>query len=243
MQKNITRILTGCAFLGLTSCAGSYSPIRPARIATYQSVAAANAPVEFGYKYSALITNGPNKKYVKKERKQGYQIVAVSVKNNTSADINFSRDLELYFGERPVQAVPSVQAANDLKQGVAIYLLYVLGIGRLGGSTDPMTGQTSGGVLFPWGPAVAVGNMLGASGANKNLRNEFATYDLTNKVIKPGETVHGILPLRETNVAPLRVVLRSSTAATPATPAAEPQAAPAAAPAASPAPANNGGQR
>lgn len=232
MRKPFTRfaaVVSAAALL--SSCAGSYHAIRPERITTYQAATTTGAPVEFSYRYSALLTNGANKKYVKKERKRGYQVVAVQVKNNTSTDLNFSRDLELTFADRPIMPVPSVQAANDLKQGVAIYLLYVLGIGQIGGTTNPYTGQTTGGTILPWGPFVAGGNMLGASAANKNMRNEFASYDLTNKVIRPGETVYGIVPLRELNVAPLKLVLRTSAAGIPAS-----------TPTAAPAPATNGGQ-
>ncbi|GGG36500.1 hypothetical protein GCM10011378_11100 [Hymenobacter glacieicola] len=163
-------------------------------------------------------------------------MVAVQIKNNTGADLNFSRDLELTFSDRPIMPVPSVQAANDLKQGVAIYLLYVLGIGQIGGTRDPYTGQTTGGTLFPWGPFVAAGNIIGASSANKNMRNEFTKYDLTNKVIHPGETVYGIVALRETGVAPLKLTLRNGAAVTPV-----PTQAPTSAPAASPAPTSTSG--
>jgi hypothetical protein len=247
MFKTFTRVAVSASLLVATGCAGSYHAIHPDRITTYQSVSMPNAPVEFAYQYSALLTNGANKKYVKKAQKKGYEVVAIRLKNNTSTDLNFSRDLELTFGDRPVVPVSSLQAANDLKQGVAIYLIYVLGIGQVGGTTDPNTGQTTGGTLFPWGPAVAAGNMLGASAANKNMRWELASYDLTNTVLHPGETVYGIIPLRETNVAPLRVTLRNQAAMTaPATtpaPVVVPQAAPAvpvAPPAASPAPTGSG---
>ena len=126
MFKHVTRFLAFRSILAGTSCAGSYKAIQPDRIATYQSTATSPAsPVEFSYQYSALITHGGNKKYLKKERKRGYQVVAVKVKNNTTTDLQFGRDLELSFGNRPIMPVPAVQAASDLKQGVAIYLLTI----------------------------------------------------------------------------------------------------------------------
>ncbi len=76
-----------------TSCAGSYSPIRPDRVATYQA-SAVNAPVDFGYQFDALRLRG-NKKYVKKEAKHGYHVTAVRVTNRTGRELNFSRDLVL----------------------------------------------------------------------------------------------------------------------------------------------------
>ncbi|WP_375434783.1 hypothetical protein [uncultured Hymenobacter sp.] len=238
MFKHFTRLVAVGSILVVTGCAGSYRAIQPDRIATYQSTATAS-PVEFSYQYSALIARGGNKKYLKKERKRGYQVVAVKVKNNTGADLLFGRDLELSFGDRPIVPVPAVQAANDLKQGVAIYLLYVLGIGQIGGTTDPFTGQTTGGTLFPWGPFVAAGNMIGAGTANANLRKEFVQYDMANKVIRAGETVFGIVSLREGNVAPLNLSLRNQGAAT-STPAQPVQQPAPQAPASSPAPAGSG---
>lgn len=213
MRNTFTQLLAGTILLFTTSCAGSYTAVRPSSIKNYTSISSPNSPVEFSYSYGALSAHGGNKKYLKKERKRGYQTIAVRVKNNTATELNFSRDLELYFGDRPVMPIAGLQAANDMKQGVAIYLLYILLNFQIGGTTsvNPQTGQstTSGGTFLPTGPFIAGGNMLGASGANRNMRNEFAAHDLTNKVIQPGETVDGIICLRETNVAPLHLVLRN----------------------------------
>lgn len=246
MFKNFTRFMVAASLLTATGCAGSYHAINPDRINTYQAATAAAAPVGFSYHYSALLSTGPNKKYVKKERQKGYQVVAVQLKNNTNADLNFARDMELTFGDRVITPVPNVQAANDLKQGVAIYLLYLL-LNFNVGSVMTVNGQIveDNRTFIPTGPFIAGGNMLGASGANKNLRREFIKYDLTNKVIHPGETAYGIIALRETGVAPLRVTLRNQAALTTPTtaPTLVPQAAPAtpvAPPAASPAPTGSG---
>ncbi|TPG72105.1 hypothetical protein EAH73_02355 [Hymenobacter nivis] len=214
-----------------TGCAGSYTSIRPDRIATYQA-SAANAPVEFGYQYDVLRLHG-NKKYVKKEAKRGYHVTAVRVTNNSGRELNFSRDLNLLYGDRPVMPVGGTAAAQDMKQGVAVYLLYLLLNFNVGGTVDARTGATSGGTFIPTGPFIAGGNMLGASQANKNMRQEFEEFDLTNRIIKPGETVYGIMSLRETSVAPMRLELRPGTEST-YVPAAAPVVLPAPPPAASP---------
>ncbi|OUJ72510.1 hypothetical protein [Hymenobacter crusticola] len=214
MPKNFTCFVAGATLLAATGCAGSYHAIQPDRISTYQSNSRSNEPLEFSYQYSALQQHGGNKKYTKKEHKRGYQVVAIRLKNNTSTDLDFSRDLELSFGDRPIMPVPPVQAAHDLKQGVAIYALYTLLNFNVGGTTttNQYTGQTTttGGTFLPTGPFIAAGNMIGAGTANANLRREFVRYDMANKVIHPGETVYGIISLRETNVAPLRLSLRNN---------------------------------
>jgi len=181
------------------------------------------------YQFDVLRLRGGNKKYVKKEVKKGYHVAAVRLTNKGDREVNFSRDLTLMYGDRPITPIPGTIAAHDMKQGVAIYLLYILLNPRLGGTTDPRTGAITGGTLLPLGPFLAGGNMLGAGGANTNMRKEFAAYDLTNRTLKPGETVYGIVSLRETAVAPLRIEMRANTP--PQMPAA---ALPAATPAATP---------
>jgi hypothetical protein len=212
------RILTRSLALGLAAttllgsgCAASYTPMQPERIATYQS-SPVGAPVQFGYQYDALRQRGRNKKYAKKEQKHGYHVVAVRVTNSTASDINFSRDMVLYSGDRPISPVAAPIAAQDMKQGVWIYLLYLLLNVTVGGTTTTNGyGQTttSGGTYLPTGPFIAGGNILGASLANANFRRDLETYDLTNRNIRPGETVYGLLSLRDPSVAPLRLELRT----------------------------------
>ncbi len=196
--------------------------MRPDRLATYQS-SPATASLQFGYQYDILAMRGRNKKYVKKEHKKGYHVVAVQVKNNTANEVNFSRDAVLYYGDRPITPVAPELAAHDMKQGVAIYLLYIL-LNPTLTTTQSTNGQvtTSDGTTLYVGPFIAGGNMLGASAANKNFGRELAQFDLTNRVIHPGETVYGLLCLRETNVAPLRLELRTVASAPVPAPAAVP---------------------
>ena len=230
MLKHYSPLCVGLGLLTLaTSCAGSYAPIRPDRIATYQA-SAAHAPVDFSYQFDALRLHG-NKKYVKKEARRGYHVAAVRVTNNSGRELNFSRDLNLVYGDRPIVPVAGTAAAQDMKQGVAIYLLYLLLNFNVGGTRDARTGATTGGTFIPTGPFIAGGNMLGASQANRNMRREFEEFDLTNRTIKPGETVYGIMSLRETSVAPMRLDLRPSTESTYA-----PTAAPVVLPAPMPSP-------
>ena len=216
--------LLGAAALAFTTgCAGSYSLIRPNNIKTY-TPSGSSGPVEMAYQFDALRQNGRNKKYVKKEAKLGYHVVAVRVTNNWDRDVNFSRDLNLIYGDRPIAPVSAAVSARDLRQGVPIYLLYLLANVTVGSTVDARTKETTGGTFLPTGPLIAGGNMLVAGGANSNLRKEFAAYDLTDRTLKPGETAYGILSLRESSVAPMRVEFRG-----PASPASPPPAAPAAA--------------
>ena len=246
MQKTLTRSLAlGLAATTLlgSGCAASFTPMHPERIATYQS-SPAGSPLQFGYQYDALRQRGRNKKYAKKEQKHGYHIVAVRVTNTTASEINFSRDAVLYCGDRPVQPVAAQIAAQDMKQGVWIYLLYIPLNFTIGGTvTNNGYGQTTttGGTYLPTGPFIAGGNILGASLANANFRRDLENNDLINRNIRPGETVYGLISLREPTVAPLRLELRTVASTTPASaPAQAPAAAPALPPASSPTPGGSG---
>ncbi|MGI4871066.1 MAG: hypothetical protein ACRYFX_07795 [Janthinobacterium lividum] len=225
MKQRLTPSLAGlllASTLAIGGCAGSYTPIRPQRLATYQAVSGP-APLQFAYQFDALRTRGGNKKYVKKELKRGYHVVAVRITNTTAAEVNFSRDAVLYFGDRPVIPVSNEIAAQDMKQGVFIYLLYLLLNFNVGGTTTTSySGQTTttGGTFIPTGPFIAGGNILGASLANKNFQQELTQYDLTNRNIHPGETVYGLVCLRETGLSPLRLELRTMAAGTPPSPVA-----------------------
>jgi hypothetical protein len=161
----------------------------------------------------------------KTARKRGYQVAALRVTNNTAQSLDFARDVVVYYGDRPITPVPATVASKDIRQGVPIYLLYLLlGSIRVGGTTDAYTGTTTGGVPVPVGLFVAGGNMLGAGLANSNMRKEFVQYDMMNKTINPGETIYGIVSLRENGVSPLRLALRNAAAAVPAAPQAVPAA-------------------
>ena len=152
--------LYAAALLALTTgCAGSYVPIRPDRIATYIS-SPTSGPVEMAYQFDALRLGGKNKKYVKKETKRGYHVTAVRVTNRWDREVNFSRDLTLLYGDRPITPIAGSVAARDLKQGVAIYLLYLLVNTRVGATTDPRTGATTGGTIIPTGAVVAPTRVL-----------------------------------------------------------------------------------
>jgi hypothetical protein len=219
MHTRITHLFAAGLLTFTTGCAGTYSLIRPQRITSYTQAQSAG-PVALAYQFDALRYGGRNKKYTKKEMKRGYHVVAVKVTNNSDRNVDFSRDLNLLYGDRPVTPVPAAIAARDLRQGVPIYLLYLLANVTVGGTTDPRTGQTTGGTFLPTGILISGANMIAAGSANGNLRKEFTAYDLTNRTLKPGETAYGILSLRETAVAPLRVELRGSTTPPTATPVA-----------------------
>jgi hypothetical protein len=192
-------------FLALLSgCASIYRPITPNTLEYVTENS--NNDVDFWYRYDVLAYRG-NKKYVKKERKHGFNIVAVKITNNTSRTLNFVRDLELGVSRGPLFPTENDYAARTMRQGVFIYLLYGL-LSYSEQECNSATGECVTVRFIPWGLALAGGNMIVASSSNTKLKQEFNDFSLYTKDIKPGETVYGIVSLRDIGFQPLSLKLK-----------------------------------
>lgn len=197
-----TAVLLTLVFLN--SCASAYKPVQPDAL-SYNSVHRENG-ITMEYQYDLL-----RKKYAKKEEKRDVRLVAVKIQNNTGTDIMFERDFTLTYenGKEPI-LMPRDRVFSSLKQQPATHLFYLL--------LTPITFQTtttnSYGIQetsssFPVGlivgPALAGGNLIAASSANKKFKGQLEAYDLRGKVIPNGETVYGLIGIRADNYDALRI--------------------------------------
>ncbi len=146
-----------------------------------------------------------NKRYAKKEDQKGVKLVAVKITNNTTAELNFTKDITLYAGMQPAVLVDPVVVGKELKQTVPTYLFYLLmtPLRFYTASNGEVTSNLPIGLLL--GPGLSIGNMVEAGAANKRLRDELLRYNMNNKMIRPGETVTGLIGLRESGFNPLRL--------------------------------------
>lgn len=193
------------ALLALCGCASGYKSIKP-DITYYQSREDYSG-VELSYRMG-ILSEHRNKKYAKREDKKGIRVVAVRLMNNTNSPLVVGEDFRFYTGDSELPLLdPSIVHA-ELKQGVPIYLLYLL--------LSPMqlyTSDEQGNVdatpigLFI-GPGIAVGNMLGAGAANQNFLRELMQYNIINKTIEPGETVFGLIGIRDNGYNPISLRFR-----------------------------------
>lgn len=194
-----------CVIVPLFSmgCASTYKPIDPQSVS--YSTENSSKDFDFWYRYEALAYRG-NKKYEKKEKKYGFNVLAVKLTNKTDRPLNLVRDFEFSTVRGTVFPADNETIAKRIKQNVAIYLLY----GLLYYSEGTCNGDDCETTTFiPFGLGIAAFNMILASSANTSLRNEFNQYSLYGKEIAPGQTVHGIICLPETGYQPLSVKLKS----------------------------------
>lgn len=172
--------------------------IHPQSLNYYSSNEKDNVKLE--YKYNVL-----EKKYLKKELKNGIRLAAVKITNNSQKDYIFGKDLQItYSNGNHVNIMESDKVFIRLKQGVPIYALYLLLTPMNFYTTETNsngfqeeTSSTPIGLVV--GPGLAAGNMIAAGSANKNFKTELLEYNLLGKTIKAGNTVYGIIGINSSS--------------------------------------------
>jgi hypothetical protein len=115
------------------------------------------------------------------------------------------RDFKLaYKNGTEISLIETEKLFKTIKQSPASYLWYLLltpvqfSAGTTTTSNGPFT-ETKPANVFPIGliigPGLAGSNMIAASSANKNFKNELMKFDLNGKIIKKGETIYGLIGL------------------------------------------------
>ena len=199
MKKNFPLLIA----IVLTSCATSYVPIEPESI-NYGS-ADSTKDVIFEYKYDVL-----EKKYGRKEKKKKIKLLSVKITNNTSKDFTLGKDYMLINdNKQEILLLDSNQLYKPIKQNVATYFLYLLLTPIKLFETKERNGFEEQEVIFPigyvLGPGITALNVIKASNGNSKLKKELEQYNLFNKTIKAGQTIHGILGFSAKNYSSLRI--------------------------------------
>ena len=200
-------ILFALISLFLTSCASSYVKISPETINYTSSDKKDSVKVE--YKYGVL-----QKKYAKKEYKKGIKVIAIKVTNNSERDITVGQNLNFTKANgEAFYLLEDKDIFKPLRQNVATYLLYLL-LTPINfytyetnqyGQTETTSSTPIGLVV---GPGVTAINTITAASANKKFKTEIAEYNLVGKTIKTGETIHGIIGVREQGFYNINIELK-----------------------------------
>lgn len=198
----IAKLLT--ILLILNSCASGYQLINPNQLSYYSK--SSNNNVKLEYKYNLL-----DKKYSKKEDKNGVRLVALKITNNSNQDLTFGKDLLLTDSQGGhISIYDTERTLKHLKQKPASYLWYLLltPVNLYTYETNSYGGQettSSTPIGLVLGPGLAGGNMIAASSANKKFETEMQEYDILNKVIRKGETVYGLVGIISNNYESLKL--------------------------------------
>jgi hypothetical protein len=179
------------------SCASSYKSLSPETLEYHNQ--STNDKIEFSYRY-AVLSDSRNKRYAKHEIKNHLNLVAVKITNHTGHDINPMTDAVFYINKKPVYPVDQLITERDIKQGVPIYLLYLLmtpaQIYTGGSSTDGSSKPNSFPIGLILGPTITGFNMLIAGNANKHFREELENYNLYRQM-HDGETIYALVTFKD----------------------------------------------
>ncbi|PIQ19977.1 MAG: hypothetical protein COW65_17630 [Cytophagales bacterium CG18_big_fil_WC_8_21_14_2_50_42_9] len=190
-----------CLFF--SSCASIFHSIDPQKIPF--SYTENNADVQFSYAYDVLALKG-NKKYLKKEIKNGMRVVAVRITNNSPQALQLNENLKLIVGINQATPIDPIIVSKDIKQGTWIYLLYTPLTLTFSSTTTNSYGyiEPKNTSVFPIGPFIAAGNLLLAHSSNQNFRKELNKFNLLGKRIEPGQTVYGLITLHSLTAEPIK---------------------------------------
>ncbi|MFI2742722.1 hypothetical protein ACG2LH_08285 [Zhouia sp. PK063] len=184
------------------SCASGYKAINP-ETTSYVSSDTKDG-VTLQYEYGLL-----HKKYRKKALKNDIRLAAVTIKNESGKDLVFGKDLILTNSNgNLVYLMTTENLYQTLKQKPASYLWYLL-LSPLQLYTNDSNNGSESESSFPIGliigPGLAGGNMIAASSANKNFKQNLQTYNLNGITIANGQTVHGIIGIQSKSFDALKV--------------------------------------
>jgi hypothetical protein len=194
----------------LNSCASGYKKINPKTLNYISKTVENNVTLE--YKYELL-----EKKYKKKETKNGIKLIAIKITNNTEKDLSFGKDFKLtYENNNELNLIETEMLFKTIKQSPASHLWYLLltPVKFYSGTTTTQNGnttETKPANSFPigliLGPGIAGGNMLVAGSANKKFKNELMEFNILGKKIKKGETSYGLIGVSSYNYDSIKVKL------------------------------------
>ncbi|MFC2151833.1 hypothetical protein ACFLSE_04830 [Bacteroidota bacterium] len=197
MRKNIFKTLVIFTIALLSGCASVYKPINPPTI-KYTSHVLKDG-ISLSYKYDVLNEKG-NRKYARREDVKSLKIISLKITNNTDSTIAIGKDVAFYCGSNQLFPLEPIVVKHSIKQAAPSYLLYLL-LTPLKLFVTKTTATSVTTETYPigyvLGPTLALGNMAVAGTANTNLLNELNTYNILNQNIEKGETVYGIIGLKD----------------------------------------------
>jgi len=205
LNKFLSLALMLVSILLISSCAVSYRSINPE---TYNyPTPETEVGVQISYKYDVLRSSG-NKRYAEKELKEGLQMIALQISNQTDKTIRLSRDFDLYVGDASVIPLDANVLSKRLKQKVWPYYFYLLmtPLTLTYTVTTPTTVESgSWPIGYALGPGLTLINVSKASNANRQLLNNLYETDIWDRDILKGETVSGLIGIQNRDVVPIHI--------------------------------------
>ncbi len=188
----------GIIIIVLSSCATIYKEINPISLEYKGEKYKEN--ITLRYKYNLL-----RKKYARKERKNGVELIGIQLINNSDKNLVFEKDIILtkYDGSK-LYIMEKEKVYNSLEQNISPYFLYLLfpPIGLNAGTENRFQNNYS--IQYSkWGYLIGISltliNMGIADNSNKEFEKELFLNYLENQTIKKGDTLTGFIGVKSTS--------------------------------------------
>jgi hypothetical protein len=197
MKTALNLLVIGILML-FVSCAATYKPINP-QLLSYPLQDTAGT---FSYMFDVIKTAG-NNKLAKKESRSYIRVAAIKFVNHTGKTLVYGMNYKLYSGLSEVSLLSADTIEAAIQQAAPSYLLYLLLTPMKLTTSENGVVQSSVPIGFVIGPAIALGNILVSSSANKNFLSELQKNSLIGRQIKDGDTCYALIGVPNTGFAPL----------------------------------------
>lgn len=179
-------VILSSTFILALSCAVSYKPLCPEEFVYYNKLVSDS--IEVGYN-TKILNSSDNIYAQRKAKKKNVNFIGLRVENKSDKTINLSEDFVFLATDSIIIPLSVDESYNYLKQKPAIYYLSLLSVSLSVGSGG------AGAVVFinPLSLVYAVPNSIIAGIANKNMKEEFYSYDYYKTVVLPGEISYSFL--------------------------------------------------
>ena len=172
----------------LASCAGLYKNINSSSI-YYNNGKDIIGDLNVAYEYN-LHKKFNNNKYRKRESSTNYVAIALKVKNNTNKEIILEPQTFLIFiDNNKVETSEILDYYEQVKQGSVIYLAHAI--------WGPWVTNNGVTTFWPIGLGFGLINLIVAEIENTKFKNNLIDQYIFGKLIKPNETIFGLLFLKD----------------------------------------------
>ncbi|MCO6357791.1 hypothetical protein [Roseivirga pacifica] len=183
--------------LFISSCASTYKSPTVESL-TYDSHYEEEG-ISLGYRYDFLKSI-----YKHRSQRRDIRVAAISISNTSTNNLVFGEDLILTFENgTPITLLEKDHGFKKLRQRSETHLIYLVFTPMIVPQTDEVIR-----IGYVLGPGLAFGNMIWAGRANSQFKADLAKYDLSNAVIKRGETKYGLIAFKNEQPQVLRLMLK-----------------------------------
>jgi hypothetical protein len=206
MNRHLSLLFTGTVSLLLFGCATGYKKIQPSKINYLPNASINNIEIDF----EKNLLQG---KYAENEHKTGTTLVGVKIINNGTADVDASKDLKIYMGQKELNSIRLNNFYELTRQNADKSLLFLLmapvNIYTSSQTTSGNQVTSSKSHFYPvgiiLGPLLAFTNKGRADAANRKFQKDLDDNDLSKKIIHPGETAYGFIALNANAMEPFTI--------------------------------------